>query len=147
MLWQLQRNIIANVQCLLLALRQALKNLASCQWSVAWSMKLCWLLTAWPRFSQMLLQLIDVPTEFPTPPQRGLIPPPQLSHNTPGFRGKGGRKGRGEEKHPKKIWDAYLLLQPLKLANSNLVHNSDLGSSLTRNNFYDQNQLISAATY
>ena len=30
----------------------------SCHWSVAWSMKLCWLLT---RFNQMLLQLIDVP--------------------------------------------------------------------------------------
>ena len=146
MLWQLQRNIIANVQCLLLALRQALKNLASCQWSVAWSMKLCWLLTAWPRFSQMLLQLIDVPTEFPTPPQRGLIPPPTFAQH-PRLQGERREKGKGRGEASKKIWDAYLLLQPLKLANSNLVHNSDLGSSLTRNNFYDQNQLISAATY
>jgi len=41
--WELWRNIIANVQCLLLALRHALKQ--SCHWSIAWSMKLCWLLT------------------------------------------------------------------------------------------------------
>ena len=43
--WQLRRNIIANVQCLLLLLilRHALKQ--SCHWSIAWSMKLCWLLT------------------------------------------------------------------------------------------------------
>ena len=34
---------IANVQCLLLTLRHALKQ--SCHWSIAWSMKLCWLLT------------------------------------------------------------------------------------------------------
>ena len=40
--WQLRRNIIANVQCLLLTLRHALKQ--SCHWSIAWSMKLCWLL-------------------------------------------------------------------------------------------------------
>ena len=110
----------------------------------------------------MLLQLIDVPTEFPTPPSEGVNTPPNFRTTPPASGGKEGEregreKGRGEEKHLKKIWDAYLLLQPLKLANSNLVHNSDLGSSLTRNNFYDQNQwgsgvrehslLISAATY
>jgi len=50
-------NIIADVQCLLLALRNALKQ--SCRWSIAWSVNLCWLLTI--RFSQMLHQLIDVP--------------------------------------------------------------------------------------
>ena len=38
-----------------------------------------------------------------------------------------------------KIMDPYLLVQPLKLATSNLVHNLGLGSSLPRNNFYDQN--------
>ena len=32
-----------NVQCLLLALRYVLKQ--ACYWSIAWSMKLCWLLT------------------------------------------------------------------------------------------------------
>jgi len=37
----LRRNIIANVQCLLLALRHALKQ----PLIVVWSMKLCWLLT------------------------------------------------------------------------------------------------------
>jgi len=41
--WQLRRNIIANVECLLLALRHAIKQ--SCHWSIAWSLKLCWLLT------------------------------------------------------------------------------------------------------
>jgi len=41
--WQLQRNIIADVQCLLLALRNALKQ--SYHWSMAWLLKLCWLLT------------------------------------------------------------------------------------------------------
>jgi len=41
--WQLCRNITANIQRLLLALRHALKQ--SCHWSVAWSMKICWLLT------------------------------------------------------------------------------------------------------
>jgi len=40
--------------------------------------------------------------------------------------------------HPKK-WDPYLFLQPLKLATSNLVYNLGLGSSLPRNNLYDQN--------
>ena len=40
---QLRRNIIANVQRLFLALRHALKQ--SCHRSVAWSIKLCWLLT------------------------------------------------------------------------------------------------------
>ena len=43
--WKLRRNIIANVQCLLLALRHALKQ--SSFWSIAWSMKLCWLLTTY----------------------------------------------------------------------------------------------------
>jgi len=38
-----RRNILANVQCLLLALRHPLKQ--SCHWSIAWSMKLYWLLT------------------------------------------------------------------------------------------------------
>ena len=38
-------NIIANVQCLILALRHAIKQ--SCHWSIAWSMKLCWLLTTY----------------------------------------------------------------------------------------------------
>jgi len=33
----------------------------------------------------------------------------------------------------------YLFLQPLKLTNSNLVYNLGLGSSLPRNNFYDEN--------
>ena len=42
MSWQLRRNI-ANIQCLSLTLRHALKQ--SCHWSIAWSMKLCWLLT------------------------------------------------------------------------------------------------------
>jgi len=36
-----------------------------------------------------------------------------------------------------KIGTSSVLLQPLKLATSNLVHN--LGSSLPRNNFYDLN--------
>ena len=40
---QLRKNIIANVQRLFLALRHALKQ--SCHRSVAWSIKLCWLLT------------------------------------------------------------------------------------------------------
>jgi len=42
--WQLWRNI-ANVQCLLVALRHSLKLKQSCHWSVVWSKKLCWLLT------------------------------------------------------------------------------------------------------
>ena len=41
----MDKHIIANVQCLLLTLRHALKQ--SCHWSVAWSMKLCWLLTTY----------------------------------------------------------------------------------------------------
>jgi len=39
----MDKHVIANVQCLLLALRNALKQ--PCHWSVAWSMKLYWLLT------------------------------------------------------------------------------------------------------
>jgi len=39
----------------------------------------------------------------------------------------------------KKIGTPYLFVQPLKLATSNLVYNLGLGSSLLRNNFYDQN--------
>jgi len=38
-----------------------------------------------------------------------------------------------------KNWDPYLFLQPLKLATSNLVFNLGLGSSLPRNNFYNEN--------
>ena len=45
---------------LLLALRHALKQ--SCHWSIAWRMNPCWLL--WPRFNQMLLELIDFPHGF-----------------------------------------------------------------------------------
>ena len=41
--------------------------------------------------------------------------------------------------HPQKIGTPHLFLQPLKLATSNLVHNLGLGSSLSRNNFYNQN--------
>jgi len=41
----LPRNIIAKVQCLLLALRHALKQY--CHWSIGWSVKLCWLLTTY----------------------------------------------------------------------------------------------------
>ena len=40
-----EKHVIANVQCLLLALKHALKQ--SCHWSIAWSMKLCWLLTTY----------------------------------------------------------------------------------------------------
>jgi len=42
-----------------------------------------------------------------------------------------------------KIRTPYLFLQPLKLATSNLVYNLGLGSSLPRNNFYDQNWWVS----
>jgi len=38
-----------------------------------------------------------------------------------------------------KFGTPYLFMQPLKLATSNLVYNLGLGSSLPRNNFYDQN--------
>ena len=46
-----------------------------------------------------------------------------------------GVRARGASK---KIGTPYLFLQPLKLATLNLVHNLGLGSSLPRNNFYDQ---------
>jgi len=35
-------------------------------------------------------------------------------------------QGSGPGEHPKKIWDPLLILQPLKLATSNLVHNFGL---------------------
>jgi len=38
-----------------------------------------------------------------------------------------------------KFGTPYLFLQPLKLETSNLVYNLGLGSSLPRNNFYDEN--------
>ena len=44
----------------------------------------------------------------------------------------------------KKVGTPYLFLQPLKLATSNLVHNLGLGSSLPRNNFYDENWYTSS---
>jgi len=53
--WQLCRNITANIRRLVLALRHALKHQLLDQWSSA---------GCWPRFNQMLLQLIDVPHWF-----------------------------------------------------------------------------------
>ena len=47
-----------------------------------------------------------------------------------------GVRARGASK---KYGTPYLFLQRLKLATSNLVHSLGLGSSLPRNNFYDQN--------
>ena len=38
--------------------------------------------------------------------------------------------GPGTGEHPKKIWDAYVFLQPLKLATSNLVHKLGMGPKL-----------------
>ena len=48
-------------------------------------------------------------------------------------------EGSGLGEHPKKIGTPYLFLKPLKLATSHLVHDLGLGSSLLRNNIYDQN--------
>jgi len=47
--------------------------------------------------------------------------------------------GAGLGEHPKNFGTPYLFLQLLKLATSNLVYNLGLGSSLPRNNFYDEN--------
>ena len=47
--------------------------------------------------------------------------------------------GVGARGASKKFGSFYLFLQPLKLATSNVVYKLDMGSSLPRNNFQDQN--------
>ena len=45
-------------------------------------------------------------------------------------------RGSGPGEHPKKIWDPYIFLQPLKPATSNLVHKLGLGLAYQKTTFW-----------